>query len=46
MDGLDLKRWWKDVFGVEVGMLEVANAATFEGLGVLAVRLLQQKLVN
>ena len=43
---VQLRSWWKTVFAVDLNVLQVANAKTFEGLGVVAVSLLQKKLLK
>lgn len=43
---MQLRSWWRDTFRLEVNVLQVANAKTFEGLGLLAVSLLKRKLIK
>lgn len=42
---MQLRQWWRASFKIEVNVLQVANAKTFEGLGLLAVSELKRKLV-
>lgn len=39
-----LTSWWRTVFRVEVSVLQVTNAKTFEALGLLAVAVLKRKV--
>ncbi|CAK1367605.1 unnamed protein product [Cercospora beticola] len=43
---MQLRQWWREVFRVEVNVMQVANAKTFEGLGQLAVASLRKRLIN
>ena len=44
--GIELRQWWRDVFRVEINLLQVSNASTLQGLGKLAVDLLKQKFAR
>ncbi|KAF2792570.1 KR domain-containing protein [Melanomma pulvis-pyrius CBS 109.77] len=41
---IELRRWWKQIFRVEVSVLEILNSGTIAGLGDVAVRSLQKRL--
>jgi acyl transferase domain-containing protein/SAM-dependent methyltransferase/NAD(P)-dependent dehydrogenase (short-subunit alcohol dehydrogenase family)/aryl carrier-like protein len=40
---IELRRWWKQVFSVEISVLEILSAGTIGGLGEVAVRNLQKR---
>lgn len=44
--GIEMKGWWRDVFGTEVNVLQIATAETIESLGELTVQSLRLKLVG
>jgi len=41
---IELRRWWKQVFHVEITVLEILNSGTIAGLGAVAVRGLQNRI--
>ena len=43
---IELRRWWKQVFGLDVSVLEIMGAGSLEGLGGLAAEGLRGKLMG
>ncbi|OAK94597.1 KR domain-containing protein [Phaeosphaeriaceae sp. SRC1lsM3a] len=43
---IELRRWYKQLLGIEVSVLEILGSGTIEGLGEVAVRALQKKLTR
>ena len=43
---IELRRWWKQVFGIEISVLEVMNSGTIADLGKLAARDLRKMLAE
>ena len=41
---IELRRWWKQVFGLDISVLEIMASGSFEGLGKVAVEGLKKKL--
>ena len=40
---IELRRWYKQVFGIEISVLEILGSGTIAGLGEIATKVLQKK---
>lgn len=40
---IEIRNWWRRTLGLDTTVLEIMNAATIEGLGKLALSMLQKK---
>ncbi|CRG83422.1 hypothetical protein PISL3812_00773 [Talaromyces islandicus] len=43
---IELRRWWKQTFGVDISVLEIMNCGTISGMGEVAAEGLRKKLVE
>jgi aryl carrier-like protein len=43
---IELRRWWKQAFGLEISVLEIMAAGTLESLGAGLSQSLKQKLTG
>lgn len=43
---IELRRWWRQVFGLDISVLEILSSGTIAGLGDAAIRGLQRKFVE
>lgn len=41
---IELRRWWKQAFGLDISVLEIMGSGTLEHLGVFAAEGLRKKL--
>jgi aryl carrier-like protein len=43
---IELRRWWKQMFGVGMSILEIMNCGTISGLGAVAAERLRKRLAE
>jgi aryl carrier-like protein len=43
---IELRRWWRQVFGLNISVLEILSSGTIAGLGDAAIRGLQRKFAE